>query len=64
MAVLTKSTEITVGEQKRLLEILSAKPKPSKQAYDRIAKAKQHPLYTNKNLSNWILRFLNLVSRE
>lgn len=52
MAVLTKSTEIRVGDQKRFVEIFSAKPRPSKQAYDRIAQAKQHPLYTNKNLSN------------
>lgn len=48
MAVLTKHTDITVGDEKRLIEIFSAKAKPSKEAYDRIQKAKKNPLFTGK----------------
>lgn len=45
MAVLTKSTDIKVGDEKRLLEIFTAKANPSKEAFDRIARAKKSQLF-------------------
>lgn len=45
MAVLSKSTDIRVGDEERLIKIFSEKPNPSKSAFDRISKAKNHPIY-------------------
>ena len=41
MAVLTKSTEINVGAEQRLTEVLMAKPNPSKSAFERVQNAKK-----------------------
>ncbi len=48
MAVLTKSTEINVGAEQRLIKVLMAKPNPSKSAFERVQNAKKSPLFTGK----------------
>ncbi|HFI0563094.1 TPA: hypothetical protein ACGO7F_000616 [Streptococcus suis] len=54
MAVLTRTTEIIVRDEEKLIELLSAKPNPSKEAFERIQKAKAHPLFKGTNLSDTI----------
>ncbi|HFI0454457.1 TPA: hypothetical protein ACGOZD_000367 [Streptococcus suis] len=54
MAVLTRTTEIIVRDEEKLIELLSAKPNPSKEAFERIQKAKAHPLFKGANLSDTI----------
>ena len=51
MAVLTKSTDIVIKDQERLVKLFCATPNPSKEAFDRIAKAKRSPLFKGKKLS-------------
>lgn len=52
MAVLTKTTEIIVRDEEKLIELLSAKPNPSKEAFERIKKAKTHPLFKGAGTSD------------
>lgn len=48
MAVLTKYTDIAIRDEQKLIEIFSAKANPSKEAYDRVQRAKRSPLFNGE----------------
>ncbi len=54
MAVLTRTTEIIIRDEEKLIALLSAKPNPSKEAFERVQKAKSHPLFKGTDLSDTI----------
>lgn len=47
MAVLTKNTDIAIKDIDRVIEVFSAPAKPSKEAFDRVQRAKMSPLFRN-----------------